>query len=249
VKIGYLFDKSNSNIFYGFEVTGKLSGKFASLFDSNKPSPEGKFRLAVGKKFLFSKKPAGEPTTGKLTDDWLTLQVGYHRARYKIFSGSNTFSNQVRKQNFDGYSVRLAYNALFRNSHGPIIVGVSGGPERRNNTDDLDEVEINDQLSSTTSGTTQRTVAVHQNVLSGVYKETTAVPINTDVVWFPKQFESRIGLNFFTRSNIGQGDKRIEPGFGLFFTKDKAPTRVLGGISVSVRDGKGRVGLIAGFNF
>ena len=237
VRIGYLFDLSNSDIFYGFEVSGKLSGKFASLFAANKPSPEGRFRFNVGRRFLLSDKPHGEPTRGKLTDDWLTFQVGYRRARYKLFIEENAFESQVRKQNFDGYSAVLAYNALFKNSHGPILLGVSGGVERRNNVDDLDEIEINDQFASVSSGTTQRTAVARQNVLSGTYKEMTAVPINTDVVWFPRQFESRIGLDFFTRSSVGQGNRGFEPGLGLFFTKDKSPTRVLGGISFSVKDG------------
>lgn len=249
VKLGHIFDISNKPVFFGFEVTGKLSGNFASLFESHKPSPEARFNAFVGKKFLFSHKPDENPTRGHLTDDWLTFSAGYRRARYKILSEDSAFANQVRKQNFDGFSAILAYNALFKSSRGPILFGVSGGAERRNNADDLDEVEVNDQVFTSSSGTTQRTVVSKQTALTGTYKETVAVPIRTDFVWFPKQFQSRMGLNFFTRSNVGQGDRTFEPGVGLFFSQDGAPTRVIGGISVSVRDGKARVGLIAGYNF
>jgi hypothetical protein len=248
-KIAYLFDMSNQKVYYGFEVSGKLSGDFASLFGSGKPSPEAKFSALVGRRFLFSKKPMGAPTKGPLTDDWLTFRVGYRRARYKILSEDNSFDEQVRKQNFDGFSAIVAYNALFKWSKGPLLLGVASGAERRNNIDDLDEVEVNDEVFTSSSGSTQRSVVARDKAFSGVYKESTAVPIYTDLVWFPKQFESRIGLNFFTRSNVGQGDRNFEPGIGLFFTKAGSPTRVLGGISVSARDGKGRVGLIAGFNF
>jgi hypothetical protein len=250
VRIGYVLDISNSKLFYGFEVSGKLSGNVASLFNSATPSPEAKFRAIFGRKFLLSEKPRGEPTKGKLTDDWLTFQIGYARARYKLFDENAAFANQVRKQNFDGYSAIVSYNALFRNKRGPILLGISAGVERRNNIEDLDEIDVNDQVAASSSGTTQRTVVAQQKAFSGLYEETTAIPIKSDIVWFPKRFESQIAFNFFTRSNLGQGHRVVEPGVGLFFTKGKAgPTKVLGGISVSIRDGKGKVGLIAGFNF
>ncbi|PYS81512.1 MAG: hypothetical protein DMF67_16550 [Acidobacteria bacterium] len=187
VKLGHIFERTDKNYFFGFEVTGKLSGDFASLFESHKPSPEAKFNAFIGRKFLFSKKPNDQPTKGPLTDDWLTFRMGYRRARYKLLDEGNTFANQVRKQSFDGFSAIVAYNAQFKSK--------------------------------------------------------------SDFVWFPAQFKSQIGLNFFTRSNVGQGDKNFEPGVGLFFSKEGAPTRVIGGISISLRDGKARVGLVAGYNF
>lgn len=248
-KIAYLFDMSNKSIYYGFEITGKLNSDFASLFDSGKPSPEARFSALVGKRFIFSTKPKGEPTTGRLTDDWLTFRAGYRRARYKVLSLESTFADQVRKQNFDGFSAIVAYNALFKSSRGPFLFGISSGAERRNNIDDLDEVEVNDQVFTSSNDSTQRSVIARQKAFSGLYKESTAIPINTDLVWFPKQFESRIGFNAFTRSNVGQGDRNFEPGVGLFFTKEGSPTRVLGGITISARDGKARVGLVAGYNF
>jgi len=249
VKLGHIFERTDKNYFFGFEVTGKLSGDFASLFESHKPSPEAKFNAFIGRKFLFSKKPNDQPTKGPLTDDWLTFRMGYRRARYKLLDEGNTFANQVRKQSFDGFSAIVAYNAQFKSKRGPYIFGVTGGAERRNNVDDLDEVEVNDQVFTSLSGTTQRSVVAKQTALTGTYKEMTAVPIRTDFVWFPAQFKSQIGLNFFTRSNVGQGDKNFEPGVGLFFSKEGAPTRVIGGISISLRDGKARVGLVAGYNF
>lgn len=248
-KLAYLFDMSNKSVYYGFEVSGKLNNDFASLFGSGAPSPEARFSALVGKRFIFSKKPEGTPTEGNLTDDWLTFRVGYKRARYKILSEDNAFADQVRKQNFDGFSTLLSYNALFKNSNGPILFGASFGAERRNNIEDLDEVEVNDEVFTSSSGSTQRSVVASQKAFTGVYKESTAIPIYTDLVWFPKKFESRIAFNAFTRSNVGQGDKSFEPGIGLFFTKEGSPTKVLGGISISARDGKARVGLVAGYNF
>jgi hypothetical protein len=249
VKVGYVFDKTDMDYFFGVELSGKLSGKFAGLFESGKPSPEGRIRVSVGKKFLISNSPKGEPTKGPVTDDWLTFHVGYRRASYRLLFEGETFANQVRKEPFDGFSAILAYNAIFKSKRGPVLFGVSGGAERRNNIDDLDEVEVNDQVFTSSDGTTQRSVVSGQKAFRGEFKEFTAAPINTDLVWFPAKFESTIGLNFFTRSNVGGGKRRIEPGVGLFFTQKGKPTKVIGGVSVSLRDGKGRFGLIAGYNF
>ena len=249
VKTGFVFDMTNKPYFFGVELSGKLSGSFASLFEAGKPSPEARIRLSFGKRFLFSDEPQGEPTPGHLTDDWITLHLGYRRANYKLVAEGETFANQVRKQPFDGFSAILAYNALFKSKHGPILFGISGGAEHRNNIDELDEVEVNDQVFTSADGTTQRSIVAKQKAFRGAYERVMAAPINTDLVFFPRKFESRIGFNFFTRSNVGQGEKRIEPGIGVFFTKPGEPTKVIGGLSVSLRDGKGRFGLIAGFNF
>lgn len=249
VRVGYLFDLSNRSTYYGFEVSGKLAGDFASIFHSNQPAPGARFRASIGRRWIFSEKPSGDPTKGRLTDDWLTFQVGYARSRFKVLSEDSNFANQIRTQNFDGYSMTVAYNALFKNTRGPLLFGTSLGVERKSNIDDLDEVEVVDEVFADSSGTTRRSVVSRQQAFRGTYKETTAIPVYTDLVWFPRQFESRIGINFFTRSNIGQVTKRFEPGVGLFFTLPGAPTRVIGGISVSVRDGKAAVGLVAGFNF
>lgn len=250
VRASYLFDVSNKPYRFGFEVFGKLSGKVANIFQEDRPAPGAGVRISVGKKHLFSERPTGVPlATRRLSDDWLTLQFGYTRARYTLLSEERSFADQVGKKNFDGFSATLAYNALFRSQRGPVLWGISGGAERKNNIEDLDEVEVNDEVFSSSEGNTQRSVIFRRNAFRGTYTEKIAVPIQSDLVWFPAKFQSRIGTNFFVRSNIGEGNKYIEPGVGLFLSEDGAPTRVIAGISVSVREGKGRVGLIAGFNF
>jgi hypothetical protein len=249
VKTGYVFDFTDKDYFFGIELSGKLSGKFASIFESGKPSPEGRIRGTVGWKFLLSDPPKGEPTKGPLTDDWLTLHVGYRRASYRLLAENENFASQIKKRPFDGFEAILAYNALFRSKRGPVLLGVSGGAERRNNIGDLSEVEVEDQVFTSSSGTTQRSVLSKQKAFRGEFAESTAAPINTDLVWFPARFRSEIGFNFFTRSNVGGGDRHIEPGVGVFVTKAGQPTKVIGGLSLSARDGKARFGLIAGYNF
>jgi hypothetical protein len=315
IDIGYLFDRGERGWFYGFDVSGKAAGKFATLFSGGTPAPEGAFNFRVGKRFLgseaFSKitdRCIGEYRTAaqqagrqfgaadeitararclqedpafarRLTVDWLTFQTGYKRARYKLLNESGAFADQVRKQSFDGYNVTLGYNALITLAklasirearqqlkmrrdqgealtnvpdgppQGSIIFGASIGVERRNNVDDLKEIEVEDQTFTSVGGTTQRRAVSRQQVLSGIYKEFTAVPLNTDVVWHPASLAGRIAFDAFTRSNLGDVNREFVPGVGVFITEKGAPTKVVGGISFSFKDGKARIGLVGGFHF
>ncbi|HEV2800436.1 MAG TPA: hypothetical protein VGW12_08065 [Pyrinomonadaceae bacterium] len=276
ISLGYLLDRGDDRPYFGLELTGKRAGDFASIFDGSVPGNEAKINASIGKRFVFVKPPtaatAGQIIVRRVTLDWLTFQGGYKRSRYKLFNDDPRFANQVRKQNFDGYSATLGYNALIdlsgddddtssgsgtaedsgaadNSTPSSMIVGISLGVQRRNNADDLDTVDVEDQIFTSTSGTTERRVLSKQQALRGEYKESTAVPLNADAVLYPGRFQGRIALDFFVRSNLGEGGRNFVPGIGLFYTKKGAPTKVLGGISIAARDGKAQVGLVAGFHF
>jgi len=222
-----------------------------------------------------------EPDLIKRVDpDWLVFRVTYTRASYKLLNTGGAFADQVKKQNFDGFSATVGYNALItldnvkalreqraalraarrksmdlpeaetaQESKGSVILGVSLGVKRTNNADDLKSTDIEDQIFTSSSGTTQRSALAKQTVLRGDYKEYIAVPLNTDVVWYPGRFRSRIGFDFFTRSDLGKTGREFVPGFGVFLTKEGKPTKVVGGISIAYDDGKARLGLVSGFHF
>ena len=222
-----------------------------------------------------------EPDLEREAYDWVNFRVSYRRASYKLLNTAGAFADQVRKQGFDGFSAKFAYNRMITlddlaaererrlarrllrqanqpaqeresdrvRSKGAVILGVSIGVERQNNSDDLKSIEVEDQTFTSSSETTQRRAVSKQTVLSGTYKEFIAVPLNTDIVWLPGRFNSRIAIDFFTRSNLGETNRKFVPGVGLFLTSEKSPTKVAGGISFSYDDGKGKVGLVGGFHF
>ncbi|MCA1618064.1 MAG: hypothetical protein LC795_01870 [Acidobacteria bacterium] len=215
----------------------------------------------------------------RLDPDWLAFRFEYTRASYKLLNTGGAFADQIRKQNFDGFSATVAYNALItldsvkelrkqrealraarrnnldppeltpRESKGSVILGISLGVKRANNIDDLKSTDVEDQIFTSSSETTQRSAFAKQTVLRGDYKEYIAVPLNTDVVWYPGRFRSRIAFDFFTRSNLGSTDRKFVPGAGVFLTKEGKPTKVVGGISLAYDDGKARLGLVSGFHF
>lgn len=217
----------------------------------------------------------------RIDPDWLVLHVTYNRATYKLLNTGGAFADQVRKQNFDGFSATVGYNALVTlddvkalreqraairtarlnytdlpeaegpapESKGSVILGFSLGVKRTNNADDLKSTDIEDQIFTSSSEGTQRSAIAKQTVLRGEYKEYIAVPLNTDVVWYPGRFRSRIAFDFFTRSDLGKTGREFVPGFGVFLTKEGKPTKVIGGISLAYDDGKARLGLVSGFHF
>lgn len=222
-----------------------------------------------------------DPALVQRAVDWLAFHVAYNRASYKILNEGAAFSDQIRKQNFDGFSATLGFNTLItlddvgdlraqrearakarglgksprevaQESRGAMILGVSIGVRRKNNSDNSDElksVEIEDQPFASSSGTTQRRAVSKQTVLRGSYKEFMSVPLNTDVVIYPGAWQSRLAIDIFTRSELGKTDRKFVPGVGLFITQQGKPTKVVGGISFSLDDGKGKVGLVGGFHF
>jgi hypothetical protein len=99
------------------------------------------------------------------------------------------------------------------------------------------------------SGTTREATRIRK-ALRGDFKESTRTFINTDFVWFPASLDSRIRVNFFTRSGMTGNEKGFRPGIGLFISEKNAPTRVVGGVSFSFDEkGKANLSLTAGYNF
>jgi len=177
--------------------------------------------------------------------DRLVFQGGYGFRQYNLFEPTAAIDKQLYKKDFHSPLAQLIY---FRLIGGNKLLGTSVGVQRSNNSNDLTEVEVRDFNSTINNGTT-REVGRTRKALRGDFKESTRTFINTDFAWFPRSLNSRIGINFFTRSGLTGFEKGFRPGVGLFFSEKGAPTRVVGGISVSLEKEKPNVALIAGFNF
>lgn len=244
--VAFLRDISTERLRYGLELSGKVSEDAASIFESNQPAPEAKLDASVGIKHIFREIVVGQQASGPLVDDWITFQGSYGRSEFNLLAEAKPFADQVEKEKFDGGSISCSYNGLFKGSR---LLGISVGAERKNNLGKLKEVEVRDEVFTSSDGSTTRAVIRVQKARRGEYKESTGAFLYTDYVWFPATFRSRIGIDLFTRSRFGGGDETFEPGIGLFLTEQDAPTRVIGGVSVSALDGDLQVGVVVGFNF
>lgn len=176
----------------------------------------------------------------------LTFQGGYAYKQYKLYDPASAFKDQYYKKSFHSPIAELGY---FQKIDGRKLFGVSAGVKRTNNSDDLTEVEVRDFTTSVNNSTTREVTRVRK-ALSGDFTQSTEVFINSDYTFFPKELNSRIGINLFTRSKLTGVNQGFRPGVGIFLTKEKSPTSVIGGVSVSVdTNGKTNIALIAGYNF
>jgi len=250
IRFGYVRRVSTDPLIWGFELFGKPSNGVADFFSKGKPANEGGGALSFGRHNFLAKDIDDQDGCEVVKDDWFVVQGGYRRASFNNFPKSGLAPNN-RKRNFDGYSGTVSYNArmaLKGNGTG-ILAGVTTGVERRNNLDDLLPVTIETNVASAVTAS-QPTVAKQVRTgYFGDYKEYVSVPVYTDLIFLPLKFNSRIAFDLFTRSAVAGDNRSFAPGVGVFYTKKDSPTKVIGGISASYKDGNLRLGLVAGFNF
>lgn len=272
IRIGYLRDVSSQRWSWGFDASGKLTGTKAALLNNNRVAPDMKVGFTFGRKYVFAKRlDLNNPTDQQRLQDaqaeavrnglapnsdlgeyWrsmpydrLVLQLGYGYKQYKLFDESAVFDKQIVKKGFHNPSIALTYSALL---NGSTLLGASFGVGRSNNSSDLTEVDVRD-INSATFNNTVREVVESDQVLRGDFKQSTSAFLNTDYIIYPQKAFSRIGIDFYSRSVLTGIDKGVSPGIGLFLSEKGAPTKVLGGVSVSYKDGKASVALVAGFSF
>jgi hypothetical protein len=245
VAFGYLHRTTNP-WFAGFELFGKASNGITSLITNKITVPEGGADFVVGKHFLLSKDPL---TPSRVTDDWLLVDAGYGRSYFNLQADPNVAES---KRYFDRYRLLADYNAILPVSTVNVLIGIAAGAERRNNLDNLTQVTFQSAVFAVPAGSQTSTVKTAAGYY-GDYRQYVAAPIYTDILLLPTTWPdvlgARLGLDFYTRSDIAAFNRYVEPGVGIFLTKKDAPTKVYGGISAGVKNGKGSVALIAGYAF
>ncbi len=188
---------------------------------------------------------------GKLTWDTLALNAGYIHDQYKLLNTIATFSNQIRTKQFDGWIVSLDYNSQFGLKGGPVIFGLSIGGEQRNNSDELPQLQVLDQVFSSQDGTNIRIASKSRTILGGQYKESFGVKFAADLVFKPISLDrkGRFGVDVFTRSNYAN-HRIFNPGIAFFITPEKQPLQVNGAIAlVQTAKNKWELDIISGFSF
>jgi hypothetical protein len=178
--------------------------------------------------------------------DRLVFQGGYKFSQYNLFDPAAPFADQLSKKNFNNPSAQLIYNYQMG---GNKLMGVGIGVEKANNAGDLTEIDIRDFMT-TVSGTTTREFGRTKKAMLGDFKQYTRTFINTDFAYYPKDLKGLFGINFFSRSELTGQKAGFRPGIGLFLSKKGDPTKVIGGLSVSLDEKQhAKISLVAGYNF
>ncbi|HET9183799.1 MAG TPA: hypothetical protein VFP59_16835 [Candidatus Angelobacter sp.] len=251
LRLSYLHEIMNKSHLYswGADVSGSLNGTSSQLLSGVTPAKSALLRISGKKRNIFTEPLDASSPTPSPNDDWVILQVGYERQQIKLLDTSVSPLPSPTSHGFDGYQASLAYNALVKSAHNDFLLGASVGVARTNNVDDLDSVQVTDSQVSVTNGIERRASEDSVAAFVGTYKKFIGVPVNADAIWYPGAFSGRIGIDGFVRSQVAAVHRSAEPGLGVFVCKQGQPARPIGGATVSYKDGKGKVALIAGWNF
>ncbi len=247
--LGYVHRINIHKTFWGFEAYATSNSGVTSLFASDKPkAPEGGGDFTVGRHYVFTSMPtAGKPAG---PEDWWLIDVGYGRSSFYLYPTGTTPSTTTPKTNFDKFRAVAAYNFF---TSGNLIAGIAAGAERRNNLSDLTSVTLETVIVPAPTGSPSSIVKSRAGYY-GNYKEYIAAPVYTDILFYPGQatvpaFGNRLGIDFFSRSDVAASNRSASGGLGLFMFKKDDPLSPIGGISASFNGTKVQVALTVGFTF
>ena len=247
--IGYVHRVNIKKTFWGFEGYGTANSGVTSLFSSDKPTaPEGGGDVTVGRHYVFVPMPHAGDTAGR--EDWWLIDVGYGHSSFNLFPTGSTPDTSLPKNNFDRFRTIAAYNYF---TSGNLIAGIAAGAERRNNLSDLASVSLETLIVPPPTGS-QSSIVKTKAGYYGNYKEYIAAPVYTDILIYPGQasvpgFGNRIGVDFFSRSDLAASNRGSSGGLGIFIFKKDDPLTPIGGISASFNGTKVQVALTVGFTF
>jgi hypothetical protein len=247
--IGYIHRVNIKKTFWGFEAYATANSGVTSLFSSDKPkAPEGGGDFTLGRHFIFLPMPhAGQKANG---EDWWLIDVGYGRSSFYLFPIGTVPSADIPKADFNRFRAVAAYNYFTR---GNLIAGIAAGAERRNNLSDLTSVNLETVVVPAPTSSQSSIVKTRAGYF-GNYKEYVAAPIYTDILFYPGElsvpgFGNRIGIDFFSRSDIAASNRSSNGGLGVFMFQKNDPLTPIGGISASFNGTKVQVALTVGFTF
>ncbi|MDP9053067.1 MAG: hypothetical protein M3N93_02000 [Acidobacteriota bacterium] len=200
----------------------------------------------------------------RLCGYWAPIDFSYQRSTLNTLPAA-TPPLTVQNHNFDQYALRIGLNALIKTSRSDFLLGLIAGAERRNNTDDLKTVQVSTEILQTLQNSQVTTLSQNpKSAYLGPYVKYIAAPVNFDAIWYP--FTNRLikptsqdpqpnagknhfAIDIFERSNVGQRDRYIAPGLGVFVTRPGQPARPVGGVTVTYKSGKAQLALVTGWTF
>jgi hypothetical protein len=227
---------------FGINVTGKPSSDLGGqiLQSGNSPADFGG-GFSIGKHGLAVPNIFDQGPNNHFRDDWLLVNVSYDRSTFDTVA---TGSSSTVTQHFNGFTVLPVYNALINIPGFTLLGGIGAGVNRTNNSGTLKKVEV----STTQSGSGTTSVVSQTAAFQGAYQESIGVPVYSDFVFIPHKLPW-LAIDAFERSNVATTNRYAEGGVGLFFAKPSNPTAVLGGLSISWKDGTPTTSIVAGWSF
>lgn len=254
LKFGYYYERSDKDVVFGLDASGKSNNGIAPLVSSKKLCPEAKFNFNLG----FKNISTGDSNPSAY--DYLNIKFGIGAAKYKLLDVNATFEQQITSESFNKINFGLSYNYLL---NGNMIFGIYVGYDKTNNISSLEKLTIKETTINSTdsTGTIVRTSESEYTAWKGQFKSIDQFSLYLDYVYIPDFINNRVALSVYLRSGFNSENNITNVGLGIYLNKECEPLKIVGGIIYEVQDlfdakdvgsslGKrGTLSLIVGYNF
>ncbi|MGF1584794.1 MAG: hypothetical protein ACFCUM_05700 [Bacteroidales bacterium] len=254
LKFGYYFNRSDKDLVFGMDASGRSTNGLASIFSDDKLLPEATLNFNLGFKNVST------DNSSLSGFDYLHFRLGLGTAKYTLIKTENTFDGQISSETFNKINIGLSYNYFL---NGNMIFGVYGGYDKTNNINELRKIKIIESfiISDDPSGTIIRSSELEYTAWRGELKRVNQFSLFFDYVYIPDFINNRVAMSVYSRSGFNNNRNNTNGGFGIYFNKEGEPLKIIGGLIYEFDDlfdaGKtgsklgqrGTIGIVAGYNF
>lgn len=166
------------------------------------------------------------------TIDWTSLELNYGLNQYLLYQPNASFNNQIFTRISHTFQANLSYNTLIKSR---FILNLKAGYSRRNNYNNLGQVEITDITSTVNAPTaTTRQVVETLTAAQGNFLEYNAFPqiisftraTQTDAEGSADAAKLRVGYTLFAKNEFSSYLDKTDAGVILFLSRqDKSGIR------------------------
>ena len=254
LKFGYYFHRSNKDLVFGMDASGRSTNGLASIFSDGKIFPEATLNFNLGLKNIST----DNSTLSGF--DYLHFRLGIGTAKYTLINIENTFDRQISSETFNKINIGLSYNYFL---NGKMIFSVYGGYDKTNNINELRKIKIIESsiISADPAGTSIRSSEVGYTAWRGKLNRVNQFSLFFDYVYIPDFMNNRVAFSVYSRSGFNNTLNMTNGGLGIYFNKEGEPLKIIGGLIYEFDDlfdagntgttlGKrGTIGIVAGYNF
>ena len=254
LKLGYYYQRSDQDLVFGLDASGKSYGGFASLWSDDKLSTAAKVNFNVG----FKNVTTSDDKPDRF--DYLSVRIGFGASKYLMINPDAEYAQQVYYETFNPFSLGVAYNYLL---NGNMIFGLYGSYDKTTNLGTLPQLTVKETtgLGINAANTTYRTSETEYSAWAGELKRVNQFSLYLDYVYIPDLLEGRLALSCYSRSSFNAEQTLTNGGFGLYLNQKDHPLKIVGGIIYEFHDlwdggnsgsslsERGTLGLVAGYHF
>ncbi|OCA80557.1 hypothetical protein BBH99_00195 [Chryseobacterium contaminans] len=236
------FEKDPEKMYWGVTLKAKGKNGVFNIIKNKDFQYDGNIGLFIG--YLSAPSEYSDALNSSVLDVTMRntiFSIEFLTSQFKLYNNSSNikFTDQIYGKGTYGYKIAIGHNGQgsIKNKV-PYVFGIQLNGGKKNNSSDLNYIEIGDVSYETDINTNTTREIVRGKVLAYDLKEFRDnlgyFNINSD---FGVQVKSRFLFILHWRYSVMQGFKpRYNPGFGFYLTKEGEPTRIVCGIQYQSLD-------------